>query len=73
MHRFLLFSCFVLARMASRFDARLVIASAMTVMAFGIAAFPLVGSSALLYGAASSLLGFGLRAGAPQRAGGQGF
>jgi MFS family permease len=54
-----IFSRFVLARMASRFDTRLVIASAVTVMAFGIAAFLLVGSSVLLYSAASGLLGLG--------------
>jgi MFS family permease len=54
-----IFSRFVLARMASRFDARLVIASAVSVMAFGIAAFLLVGSSVLLYSAASGLLGLG--------------
>jgi hypothetical protein len=57
-HRFLLFSRFVLARMA-RFDARLVIASALTVMAFGIVTFLLVGSGVLLYSAASALLGLG--------------
>jgi MFS family permease len=54
-----IFSRFVLARMASRFDARLVIASAVSVMAFAVAAFLLVGSSVLLYGAASGLLGLG--------------
>lgn len=52
-----IFSRFVLARMASRFDARLVIASAVSVMAFGMAAFLLVESSVLLYGLASGLLG----------------
>ena len=54
-----IFSRFVLARMASRFDARLVIASAVSVMAFGIATFLIVGSSVLLYSAASGLLGLG--------------
>jgi MFS family permease len=54
-----IFSRFGLARMASRFDARLVIALAVSVMAFGIATFLLVGSSVLLYGAASGLLGLG--------------
>jgi MFS family permease len=54
-----IFSRFVLARMAWRFDARLVIASAVSVMALGMATFLLVGSSVLLYGAASSLLGLG--------------
>jgi MFS family permease len=54
-----IFSRFVLARMASRFDARLVIASAVSVMALAVAAFLVVGSSTLLYGAASGLLGLG--------------
>jgi MFS family permease len=54
-----IFSRFVLARVVSRFDARLVIASAVSVMALGMAAFLLVGSSILLYGAASGLLGLG--------------
>jgi MFS family permease len=54
-----IFSRFVLARMVSRFDARLVIASAVSVMALGMATFLLVGSSVLLYGAASGLLGLG--------------
>ncbi len=54
-----IFSRFVLARMASRFDARLVIALAVSVMAFGMATFLFVGSSVLIYGLASSLLGLG--------------
>jgi MFS family permease len=54
-----IFSRFVLARMASRFDTGLVIASAVSVMVLGIATFLLVGSSVLLYGVASSLLGLG--------------
>ena len=54
-----IFSRFVLARVVSRFDARLVIASAVSVMTLGIAAFLLVGSSVLLYSAASGLLGLG--------------
>jgi len=54
-----IFSRFGLASMASRFDARLVIASAGSVMAFGMATFLLVGSSVLLYGVASGLLGLG--------------
>jgi MFS family permease len=54
-----IFSRFVLARMASRFDARLVIASAVSLMALGMATFFIVGSSAVLYGAASGLLGLG--------------
>jgi MFS family permease len=54
-----IFSRFVLARVASRFDARLVIASAVSVMALGIGTFLLVGSSVLLYGVASGLVGLG--------------
>jgi MFS family permease len=54
-----IFSRFVLASMATRFDARLVVASAVSAMALGVAAFLAVGSSALLYGAASALLGLG--------------
>jgi predicted MFS family arabinose efflux permease len=52
-------SRFVLARVASRFDARLIIASAVSVMAIGMAAFLLVGSGVVLYGVASALLGLG--------------
>jgi MFS family permease len=54
-----IFSRFVLARLVLRFDARLVIASAVSVMALGMATFLLVGSSVLLYSAASGLLGLG--------------
>jgi MFS family permease len=54
-----MFSRFVLASIATRFDARLVIASAVSVMALAVAAFLAVGLSALLYGAASALLGLG--------------
>jgi MFS family permease len=54
-----IFSRFVLASIAMRFDARLVIASAVSVMALAVAAFLAVGSSALFYGAASALLGLG--------------
>jgi MFS family permease len=54
-----IFSRFVLASIATRFDARLVIASAVSVMALAVAAFLAVGSSALFYGAASALLGLG--------------
>jgi MFS family permease len=54
-----IFSRFVLAGMATRFDARLVVASAVSVMALAVAAFLVVGSSALLYGTASALLGLG--------------
>ena len=54
-----IFSRFVLASIATRFDARLVIASAVSVMALAVAAFLAVGSSVLFYGAASALLGLG--------------
>jgi len=54
-----IFSRFVLAGMTSRFDARLVIAASVSVMALAVAAFLVVGSNALLYGAASSLVGLG--------------
>ena len=54
-----IFSRFVLAGTATRFDARLVVASAVSVMALAVAAFLVVGSSALLYGTASALLGLG--------------
>ena len=54
-----IFSRFVLASIATRFDARFVIASAVSLMAFAVAAFLAVGTSALLYGAASALLGLG--------------
>jgi MFS family permease len=54
-----IFSRFVLASIATRFDARFVIASAVSLMAFAVAAFLAVGTSALLYGAASAFLGLG--------------
>ena len=54
-----IFSRFVLASIATRFDARLVIASAVSVMALAVAAFLAVGTSGLFYGAASALLGLG--------------
>ncbi len=52
-------SRFGLAPLASRFDARLVIATAVSVMALAVAAFLAVGSSVLLYGAASASVGLG--------------
>ncbi len=64
-----IFSRFVLASMATRFDARLVVASAVSVMVLAVTALLAVGSSALLYGAASAVLGLGYGAGAPERAG----
>lgn len=55
-----IFSRFVLAGMAaSRYDARLVIAAAVSVMALAVASFLAVGSSALVYGVASAFLGLG--------------
>ncbi len=54
-----IFSRFVLASMATRFDARLVVASAVSVMVLAVTALLAVGSSALLYGAASAVLGLG--------------
>ena len=52
-----IFSRFVLAGAASRFDSRPVIAAAVSVMALAVAAFLLVGSNVLIYGAASAVLG----------------
>jgi len=52
-------SRFGLAPLASRFDARFVIAASVSVMAFAVAAFLVVGSNVLLYGAASALVGLG--------------
>lgn len=55
-----IFSRFVLAGIAaSRYDARLVIAAAVSVMALAVASFLVVGSSALVYGVASAFLGLG--------------
>jgi MFS family permease len=54
-----IFSRFVLAGVVSRFDARLVIAAALSVMALAVASFLFVGSSALVYGVASGALGLG--------------
>jgi MFS family permease len=52
-------SRFGLAPLASRFDARLVIAGAVSVMALAVAGFLTVGESVLLYGAASAFVGLG--------------
>jgi MFS family permease len=54
-----IFSRFVLAGIAARFDPRLVIAASVSVMALAVGAFLLVGSSVLLYGTASALVGLG--------------
>ena len=52
-------SRFGLAPLASRFDARLVIAAAVSVMALAVAGFLAVGESVLLYAAASAFVGLG--------------
>lgn len=52
-------SRFGLAPLASRFDAKLVIAIAVSVMACAVSAFLVVGSSVLLYGLASAAVGLG--------------
>jgi len=54
-----IFSRFVLAGMASRFDPRLVIAASVSVMAIAVASFLAVGSNVLAYGVSSALLGLG--------------
>jgi MFS family permease len=52
-------SRFGLAPLASRFEARLVIAASVSVMALSVAAFFIVGSNTLLYGMASAFVGLG--------------
>jgi MFS family permease len=54
-----IFSRFVLAGVASRFNAWLVIAAAVSVMVLAVASFLFVGSSTLVYGVASGALGLG--------------
>ena len=54
-----IFSRFVLAGLAARFDSRLVIAGAVSVMALAVASFLAVGSNTLFYGISSALLGLG--------------
>jgi MFS family permease len=54
-----IFSRFVLAGLAARFDSRLVIAGAVSVMALAVASFLAVGSNPLFYGISSALLGLG--------------
>jgi MFS family permease len=54
-----IFSRFVLAGVAARFDARLVIAASVSVMALAVASFLAVGSNTLLYGISSAFLGLG--------------
>jgi MFS family permease len=52
-------SRFGLAPLASRFDTRLVIAAAVSVMALAVAGFLTVGESTLLYATASAFVGLG--------------
>jgi MFS family permease len=54
-----IFSRFVLAGISARFDARLVIALSVSVMAVAVASFLVVGSSAFVYAISSSILGLG--------------
>jgi MFS family permease len=54
-----IFSRFVLAGVAARFDSRLVIAGSVSVMALAIALFLAVGSNILFYGISSAFLGLG--------------
>ena len=52
-------SRFGLARLVSRFEARLVIAASVSAMALSVSSFFIVGSSTLLYGMASAFVGLG--------------
>jgi Major Facilitator Superfamily len=54
-----IFSRFVLAGVAARFDSRLVIAGAVSVMALAVASFLVVDSNTLFYGISSAFLGLG--------------
>jgi MFS family permease len=54
-----IFSRFVLAGLAARFDARLVIAASVSVMALAVASFLAVGSNVFFYGISSAFLGLG--------------
>jgi MFS family permease len=54
-----IFSRFVLAGLAARFDSRLVIAGSVSVMALAVASFLAVGSNTLFYGISSAFLGLG--------------
>ena len=54
-----IFSRFVLAGVAARFDSRLVIAGSISVMALAVASFLAVGSNGLFYGISSAFLGLG--------------
>jgi MFS family permease len=54
-----IFSRFVLAGVAARFDSRLVIAGSVSVMALAVASFLAVGSNGVFYGISSTILGLG--------------
>ena len=54
-----IFSRFVLAGLAARFDPRLVIAGSVSVMALAVASFLAVGSNTIFYGISSAALGLG--------------
>ena len=54
-----IFSRFVLAALAARFDSRLVIAASVSVMALAVASFLAVGSNVFFYGISSAFLGLG--------------
>ncbi len=54
-----IFSRFVLAGLAARFDSRLVIAASVSVMALAVASFLAVGSNGIFYGISSAFLGLG--------------
>jgi MFS family permease len=54
-----IFSRFVLAGVAARFDSRLVIAGSVSIMALAVASFLAVGSNGVFYGISSAFLGLG--------------
>jgi MFS family permease len=54
-----IFSRFLLAGVAARFDSRLVIAGSVSVMALAVASFLAVGSNGVFYGISSATLGLG--------------
>ena len=64
-----IFSRFVLAGLAARFDSRLVIAGSVSVMALAVASFLAVGSNTLFYGISSAALGLGYGSRTAGRAG----
>jgi MFS family permease len=54
-----IFSRFVLAGLAARFDSRFVIAASVSVMALAVSSFIAVGSNVFFYGVSSAFLGLG--------------